>query len=199
MKTIFIPAKSKQFLDTSKLKNLPKNIAIFYSIQYKNQADKIKKSLSEKHSITKYAQVLGCSKPIISKKTQALLLISDGKFHAIGLAYETKLPVYLFSHNKLEKISQRETESLEKKQKGSYLRFLNETEIGVLVSTKPGQENLEKALNLKNKHKNKKFYFFLSNNLDTTEFQNFGLNSWINTSCPRLDMNTGSIININKI
>ncbi len=203
MKTLFISAKSTMQITDAELKslskNLPKNLAIAYSIQYKNLAEKIKKILSKKHKITFFTQVLGCSKPKIPKNTNAALLISDGKFHATSLAYETKLPVYLFSSGILEKISKEEIKNLEKKQKGAYLKFLHAEKIGILISTKPGQENLKKAINFQKKLKNKSSYLFIANNIDTNEFENFQIDSWVNTSCPRMDMNKGSIINISKI
>jgi 2-(3-amino-3-carboxypropyl)histidine synthase len=202
MKTLFIPAKSNAKIDLSKLESakFPKNLAIAYSIQYKELAEKIKNKLEHKYNLTKFTQILGCSNPNFSKDTKAILLISDGKFHAISLAYESNLPIYLFSNNNLEKISQKEIEIFSKKQKGAYLKFLNAEKVGILISTKPGQENLKKAIEFRKKLKDKDSYLFIANNIDTSEFENFPqIESWINTSCPRMDMNNNSIINLNKI
>ena len=106
---MFIPAKLKLRMDKTKIisfsKELPENIAIAYSIQYQHQAEEIRKILSKNHKITKLLQVLGCSKPKFSKNTSAILLISDGKFHAVSLALETKLPVYVLENSQLTKIS----------------------------------------------------------------------------------------------
>lgn len=203
MKTLFISAKSKYNLDDSKIealsKKFPKNLAITYSIQYQELAKKIKNIFSYEHKITMFSQVLGCSNPIIPKNTKTILLISDGKFHATSLAYETKLPVYLFSKGILNLISKREIETLEKKQKGAYLKFLYAEKIGILISTKQGQENLKRAIDFRKKHKDKNSYLFIANNINTNEFENFQIDSWVNTSCPRMDMNDASLININKI
>jgi len=201
MKTLFIPAKIKSEINTKKIQSLklPKNIAIAYSIQYKDISLKIKNILSKTHKITKLIQILGCSKLIFPKNTQAILLISSGKFHAISLAIESKLLIYTLEYNQLRKISREDIESFKKKQKASYVKFLNSDKIGILVSTKPGQQKLKKALDFKKRLKEKKSYLFISNNIDTREFENFGLNSWINTACPRLDMENNSIINIDKI
>ncbi|MCK5043509.1 diphthamide synthesis protein [Candidatus Pacearchaeota archaeon] len=203
METLFIPAKSKLKLNKKKAeeisKKLPKNIAIAYSIQYESLAFEIKNILSKKHKITKSIQVLGCSKPNLPKNTQAILLISSGKFHAMSLASETKLPVYILEHNSFSKISDNEINEIEKRQKVAYLKFLHANKIGILVSTKPGQQNLKRAIEISKKIKDKKSYLFISNNLDVNEFENFGLSSWINTACPRLDMNSNSIINMNKL
>ena len=203
METLFIPAKRKLKLNKKKAeeisKKLPKNIAIAYSIQYESLALEMKKILSKKHKIIKSIQVLGCSKPNLPKNTQAILLISSGKFHAMSLASETKLPVYILEHNNFSKISDNEISEIEKRQKVAYLKFLHANKIGILVSTKPGQQNLKRAIEISKKIKDKKSYLFISNNLDVNEFENFGLSSWINTACPRLDMNSNSIINMNKL
>jgi len=202
MKTLLIPAISKQELNKSnllKLKKLPKNIAIAYSIQYKNIAKQIKKQLAKSHNITKFAQVLGCSQIKLPKQTKATLLISDGKFHAIGLAQETQKPVYIYNNRGLQQISKKEIEKSNKKQKGTYLKYLNSYNIGALISTKPGQQNLKKAIQFKKQSK-KKTYLFLANNLNPAEFENFPqIQSWVNTACRRMDMTNSSILNIDKL
>jgi 2-(3-amino-3-carboxypropyl)histidine synthase len=204
MKTIFIPAKSKSKANQKKIlelsSQLPKNIAIAYSIQFKDISQEIKKILSKNHNITSITQVLGCSNPKFSKTTQAVLLISSGRFHAISLANESGLPIYILDRDKLTKISKKDIEDLKKQQKVAYLKFLNSKKTGILVSTKPGQNRLKQAITLKNKIKGKESYLFLSNNINTLEFENFpDIESWINTACPRLDMNNTSIINMNNI
>ena len=115
MRTLFIPAKSESKINKSKIleisKKLPENIAIAYSIQYKEIAEEIKEILSENHNIINLTQVLGCSQPLgcyrpqFPKNTQAILLISDGKFHAVSLAIETHIPIYIFNSNDFNQIS----------------------------------------------------------------------------------------------
>ena len=201
MKTLFIPAKINSEVNERKIQSLklPEDIAIAYSIQYKDIAEKVKKILSEKYNITGFVQVLGCSKPKFSKETQAILLITSGSFHAVALAFETKLPIYILQSDKLRKISDEEIYAFEKKKHASYMQFLNSEKIGILISTKPGQENLKKALSLKNKLRDKKSYFFLADEIDTRQFENFSdINAWINTACPRLDFE-GFVFNIGDL
>ena len=45
----------------------------------------------------------------------------------------------------------------------------------------------------------KQSYLFICNNINTYEFENFGLDSWVNTACPRMDMEDNKIINIDKL
>ncbi len=203
MKTLFLPAKIKSKVNKPKIfslsKKLPEKIAITYSIQYQDIAFEIKNILIKEKKITKFIQVLGCSRPNFPKNTQAILLIGSGRFHAISLAIQTKFPVYILENNQLTKISKMDIENFEKKQKASYVKFLNANKVGILVSTKPGQQNLKRALDFVKKIKTKKSYLFLSNNINVNEFENFGLDSWVNTACPRMDMNNNRIINIDKV
>jgi len=202
MKTLFIPAKVNSKVNELRIKEiskkLPINIAITYSIQYKEQAREIKSLLGKSHKINSFTQVLGCSRPDFPKSTQAILLIGNGRFHAISLAFESKLPVYILEDNQLTKISKKEIEMLEKKQKASYVKFLHADKVGILISTKPGQQRLKQAIDIKKKLK-KQSYLFICNNINTQEFENFGLNSWVNTACPRMDMNSNSIITITRL
>ena len=78
------------------------------------------------------------------------------------------------------------------------MNFLNADKAGILVSTKPGQENLKEAIEFKKKTK-KKTYIFICNNINTSEFENFGLKAWVNTACPRLDMNDYRIVNLSQL
>jgi len=204
MKTIFIPVKKKIDLNISKVneisKSLPENITIAYSIQYQDLAINIKDILSKKHKINLFTQVLGCSNLKLGKNTQAILLISDGRFHGASLALETKLPVYVFDNNTFFNVSNKEISDFEKKQKAIYMKFISSDNLGIIISLKPGQYNLHKSIDLKKKlrNKGKKCYLFIGNNINRSEFDNFHIDYYINTACPRLDMDLGAI-NINKM
>lgn len=202
MKTLFIPAKVKAEINEKRIleisEKLPKQIAIVYSIQYQDIAKEIKEILSKKHKITSFIQVLGCSKPKFSKTTQAVLLIGSGRFHAVSLAIESGFPIYILDSNNLTKIPEQEIGQFQKKQKASYLKFLHTDKIGILISTKPGQQKLERAIKFKQKQK-KKSYLFLADNINTAEFENFQIDFWVNTACPRIDMDSSEIINIDNL
>jgi diphthamide biosynthesis enzyme Dph1/Dph2-like protein len=202
MKKIFIPLIEKLTIKKGIIekinRELPKNIAVFYTIQYKNFAKKILNKIKSKQ-ITKFSQILGCSNPKLPKETEAILLIGEGGFHANSLAYESKKNVYLLEKENLRKINKEEIEKLEKKEKTALVNFLNNDRIGVLIANKPGQARLQQALETKNKIKKKKIYFFLANEVNSKEFENFGLKSWVNTACPRIDLEDNKIMNLNNI
>jgi 2-(3-amino-3-carboxypropyl)histidine synthase len=200
MKTLFIQAKINFEINPKKIQSLklPKNIALAYSIQYKDVAEKIKQILSKKHKITSFIQVLGCSNPKFSLNTEAVLLISSGRFHAVSLALNSNFPVYILESDNLKKISGEEIENLRKNKKSAYLKFLNSEKIGILISTKPGQENLKRAISLREKLKKKNSYLFISHEINIREFENFDIESWVNTACPRMDFDS-PVINISDL
>ncbi|OYT35797.1 hypothetical protein B6U91_02455 [Candidatus Pacearchaeota archaeon ex4484_71] len=204
MKIMFIPAKekisfNKKIIDSIE-KELPERIAVCYSIQYKSLAKKIKDRLSEKNKeIVSFLQVLGCSKPKFPKETEAILLVGEGRFHSVSLEYESRIPVFILEGNKFHRVEGQDVEKMKKRLKGSYLNYLNSKEIGILVTTKPGQQRLKRAIDFKRNLKDKKGYVFLANGINISEFENFGINSWVNTACPRMDLEDSRIININSL
>ena len=208
MKRIFIPAKLKESLTNKRVseisKKLPGKIAIVYSIQYQKQALSIKEQLSKEKEVLAFSQILGCSLIKFPKDIEAILVISSGEFHASSIANSTGKKVYVFDLHNLKEISKSDVEKVQKKKKASYLNFLHADNIGILVSTKPGQENLELTektkKKLENKFPEKQFFIFISNNINTGEFENFpDIKSWVNTACPRMDLEHRKIINISDL
>lgn len=200
MKKLFITSKSNSVVDLSKinLSKFPKKIALFYSVQFEEQAKKLKNFLSGKKEITSFSQVLGCSFPKLDKNTEAVLLVGSGKFHALSLAVNYTLPVFILQNNSVLEISREEIAKFQQKQKSHFMKYLNSDKIGILISTKPGQQNLKKAFEFSDKL-SKISYLYIGNEINSSEFENFPeIECWVNTACPRLDMNN-FILNFSKI
>ena len=201
MKTLFIKSKQKVSglnLSNKELSRLPRKLFLAYSIQYVDLAKQIKKQLEKnKIKITKFQQVLGCSR--VNTKLP-VLLIGTGRFHAINLYLQSPV-VYLLENNKIIKIPQQEIDRIKAKKKTALIKFLKADNIGILVTTKPGQENMKKAIMLKQKlqKQGKNVYIFISNNIDTNQFENFNIDSWVNTACPGLAIDNPDIINFLEI
>lgn len=199
MKTLFIEALRKESLDKARLNELeqvlPNTIHLAYSIQYKNLANQVKKELeSKKIKIQGFSQILGCSE--VKTKAEAILLIGNARFHALNLALSSGKEVFIFPEN--NKISKEEIEKYRQKQKGKCLKFLSASEVGIIVSLKSGQQNLEEALRIKAKQR-KKAYLFLSDSISIGELENFPLDVFINTACPGLALDSSRIINSRDI
>jgi len=198
MRILYIDSKQKNLnLDLSKeeLKKLPKSLFLAYSLQYKDIANQIKYFLEENRiKINQFQQVLGCSQ---IKTDLPILLIGTGRFHAINLYLQTP-EVYILENNHIIQIPKSEIDRFRAKKQTALIKFLNAENIGILVTTKPGQENICKAVKLKQslQKKGKNAYIFLSNNIDLSQFENFNIQSWVNTACPGLSMDNPDIINI---
>ena len=200
-KILYIESKQKNLdinLNKSEISKLPKKLFLAYSIQYKELAESIKEQLKRNSiKVEKFQQVLGCSKI----KTQLpILLISTGKFHAQNLFLQTPI-LYITENDKIVQIPKKDIEAQRTRRKTALMKFLKADSIGILVSTKPGQEKLNKAIKLKAglEKQGKQTYIFVSNNINTNQFENFPIDSWVNTACSGLCMDNSAIINIEDI
>ena len=198
MKTLFIPARGK--LDIEKLKEIKiKNkFGLLSSVQYLHYLPEIKKYF--KNSVMG-GQILGCNLKNalkIKSKVKSYLYIGSAYFYPTEIALKTNIPVYIYNPltEKFSQVSQTETETIKKQNKGKLIKFYSANKYGILVSTKKGQNRINEARKLQKKLKNS--YIFIFNNLDTKELENFpDIDCWINTACPRIEYKT--IINYQDI
>ena len=212
MKLMFVEARCKKpvFIGKHVLK-LPEKIGLVTTVQFIEQVKEIKSQLEKegkkvffgkgKHAAYQ-AQVLGCdvdSAVSVEKKVDAFLYIGSGLFHPTAISLKTKKDVFIFNPltNKFNKIDREQAEKINKKNKGALIKFLSSKEIGVIVTTKPGQEQLKKAFELKNKFRDKNFYFLVFNTIDFNQLENFPfVECFVNTACPRIALDDS--IKINK-
>ncbi|RJQ15895.1 hypothetical protein C4573_07120 [Candidatus Woesearchaeota archaeon] len=220
MKVAFIAAKYDNpiLLPEKLFKILPKKVCLFTTIQFMHQLESIKQQLENKGITvtlrestnyyyqgkkTREGQLLGCNLEEFDN-IDAFLYIGDGLFHPKILMVKNNQSVYGYDPiaEVVEKLDSKDIEKLKKKQQGAYAKFLSSKEIGVLISTKPGQNYLNKAEKLREKFPEKNFYFILFNDINFTELENFNfVECWINTACYRIgydDTNkmTKAVINI---
>jgi diphthamide biosynthesis enzyme Dph1/Dph2-like protein len=181
------------------LKLLPKKFFIAYVIQYKNLAHELKNKLENKFDILGFKQVLGCSK---IGQQDTILLVGGGKFHALNLLKYAKR-VIVFNGEQTIELDAKDKTEIEKAGRARFSQFLHANNIGMLVSTKKGQFNLEAALHakktLESKFSNKKFNIFMFETLSYSEFENFPVDFWINFSCPGIEYDHKRIINLDTL
>lgn len=197
MKVLYIESRLKDMnlvLPEEEIKKLPKKLFLAYSIQFKDLVPKIKKQLEKSNIVilgTK--QVLGCTR---LKSKDPILLIGQGRFHARNLLSQENV-VFILENNTIIKVPYHDLETLKLKLKTSLIKFLSANNMGIIVSTKPGQANIDIALKLKEKliKKKKNAYLFMSNNINIAEFENFNIDSWVNTACSGLTFDSPEIIN----
>jgi 2-(3-amino-3-carboxypropyl)histidine synthase len=102
---------------------------------------------------------------------------------------ENEKPVFVFDPfgQDWQKLDKSLVETRLRKKKGALSRFLSSKNIGVLVSTKPGQSFLRQSFKLRNIYPTKNFYYIISNNIDFSQLENFNfVECWVNTACPRI-------------
>ncbi len=212
MKTLFIETKKKfdeSKINYSLLDNLPgKTISIAATIQYIDLIPKIKSYLESKNKkvIIKQgahhkAHILGCNSTALDKKADTVLIITDGKFHAINNAIQLQREVHIFNTQTLDKITQQEINTHNKKTEAKQKKFLMADNIGIILSTKHGQHHkqIEKIKN-KIEKLGKSAYIFEANNINTQEFENFPqIQLWVNTACFGLARDDPKIINFQDI
>ena len=179
---------------------LPKNIGLAATVQFLDFIDEIKQYLEKngKHVYLdkkrqKYAaQLLGCDisgAEKIKDSVDAFLYIGTGVFHPLGISLNIRKDVFCYDpiSGSISKIDTQEVDKYNKKRKAAYLKFLESTEIGILVSLKPGQNNFRKAVELKKRLADKNCYILASDTLDFNQVENFPfVQCWVNTACNRI-------------
>lgn len=200
MKKIFVEARynGQLHLDKIKKEKMPDKIGIVASIQFIHLIPQIKSALEKKGKDvylsegTYSGQVLGCDQyhaTILEDKIAAFLYIGDGRFHPLGIAEKTEKPVFTFDpvSGRFSQVTKHEISVREKKRKTAYLKFLHAKNVGIIISTKPGQMHLNYVSEIAKKIKDKELYYFLCDNYHDEERANFRfIDSWINTACPRI-------------
>ncbi|MCB9362904.1 diphthamide synthesis protein [Candidatus Woesearchaeota archaeon] len=188
------------------LKN-KKAIALFAAVQF-IKLDNLKAQLEEqghevlithgKRTSGKY-QLLGCdcysdafADADIFKKADIVLYIGDGLFHpkALLLAQqECDVMVYDPKTNTHNLLTQDDIDKQKKRYKANIIKYLSSDIIGIMATTKTGQNYLKNAIKLKEnlKAKGKQAYVFCGDTLNYSEMENFPfIECWVNTACPRI-------------
>ena len=209
---LFIPAHYEKgiVLTDKALEELRKykKIALFASVQF-IKLETIVRQLKENgiKVLTTHGkrtsgefQLLGCDcfndsfeNKKIFDECDVILYIGDGLFHPIALLLsqqQSKNPKPIMLYDPISKtikeINQNETKSNLKKYKANLMKYINADKIGVLVSTKTGQQHLKNALLLKEKS-DKQVYIFVEDTFNFSNMENFPfIDVWVNTACPRI-------------
>ena len=140
-----------------------KTISIAGTVQYLDFIPIIKKYLEKNNKILikkgafHQGHVIGCNPSAFDTRAEILLLLTDGKFHAINNALLLDREIYIYNLNKLEKICKQDLQKQKQRVKAKKVKFLSSQVVGLIVSTKQGQ-NFKGIKNL-SKRIIKKFLF----------------------------------------
>jgi len=168
------------------------SVGLVATAQHLNRLDAVKAFLeSEGKRVAVGGQVLGCRQDnAIGLDVDCILYIGSGRFHPLGIAYRTEKPVYML--NPLSGVLDRITD-LEKKRwlgrrKGAIMRALDARTFGIMVSTKDGQFDMKRAVELKGRleARGKEAFIFAAEELSPGNLLAFRVDVWVNTACPRM-------------
>lgn len=181
----------KKFLEKVKKKTEPyEKIGVCYLIQRKIQAQELCESMEKAFMC---GQVLGCNMTNVLKykgEAHAFLLVGSGRFHGIEMKRVSEKPVFVAVPNQeIFEIGDKELARMQGIKTRFTIDFHRSKNIGLLVSTKKGQFNLERAKKAKRKleKSGKNAYIFLFDTLVPEDLENFsGIDFWINFACPRM-------------
>lgn len=212
MDKLFIEARKKFDFDSIKFNLLDdisgQKIALAATVQYLDLVDKVKEYLESrgKEVLIKKgayydAHVLGCNSNAFELGADSFLMLVDGTFHAMNNAIQIKKEIYVFNEDNLSKISIKDIEEHDKKTLTKKKKFLIGETVGLLVSTKEGQ-NQKNIYSIKEKIEKlgKTVYVFEGDNFDLNEFENFPeISIWVNTACFGIARDDMRIVNLSDV
>ncbi len=196
MKVIYLPAEIEADVlpvVAKSLKYLDKKVGILTTAQHLSRLKDVQKFLlKEGFKAEIGGQVLGCNQTNVKKieaKVDCFLYIGSGRFHPIGIGLKTKKKVVCANplNEEVSVLDRTFVDVYEKKKQGAMLKFYDASNVGVLITTKSGQNRYKLALKLEKKYPDKKFYFFVCETLMFNELENFPfIDCWVNTMCLRI-------------
>ena len=179
---------------------MPEKLAVVTTSQHLHNIGDVRKQLP---NAVFAGQVLGCRADTaknLAPKVDAFLYVGTGEFHPIRIALDSHKPVFVW--NPVSKVfgqlSETQIAAYRKRVQASLNHFYHADTIGVLISTKPGQNNnmitsptLANKMNpveqILRRTDSKKYYLFASDTLNSADLENFPfIQCWINLACSRI-------------
>lgn len=200
MKTHFIEVKYEKKVEIPKdvLDRLPKEIMLFLTAQLMDQKEDVIKQLQKagkkvcltkpRHTIHE-GQILGCSTEKQEGDFDAFFYIGDGMFHPQALIIKNDKPVHVWDaiNEKYKLLTKKDAEMTRNRINAAKTAFLMAKNIGVLVTTKPGQNKLVHFMNIRNNYADKRFYYLVNNNIEFDRLEDFPfIDCFVNTACERI-------------
>ena len=146
-------------------------------------------------------QVLGCDPYAgvsIKEEVDCFIYLGSGKFHPLGLLLKTEKPVFSVDVEKNEMKDIDEFKDKFLKQKYVAVEAAKDAErFGILVSSKPGQMNLELAEKIKEKlrKEDKKAWILMFDEIKPEKVEFLELDALVNTACPRIAIEDRTLFN----
>ena len=152
-----------------------------------------KKVIMDKGVLTAHeGQILGCD-TVAATKTEnnidCFLAIGSGIFHPLGLALKTDKPFFAIDveYGSMNEIKNSRDKFL--RQRYAAIALAKDAKVvGILVSVKPGQENIAFAEKLRDRmiKSGKKAYILAFDEITASKLEGIPIDLYVNTACPRI-------------
>ncbi|MEM5812125.1 MAG: diphthamide biosynthesis enzyme Dph2 [Candidatus Aenigmatarchaeota archaeon] len=176
-------------------------ICLLTTVQFIDSIEPAKKFLESKGKnvligkpkIAKYpGQVLGCdysAAKACEKEAKCFLFLGSGRFHPLGLVQNVNKPVLFadFESGRIENL-ERERFRLMKIRAANLEKAKESNNFGIVVSTKPGQQNLvvaEKAKSVLEK-KGKNAWIIIAGEFTSQKLLGLKIDCLVDCACPRI-------------
>ncbi|MGB9675696.1 MAG: diphthamide biosynthesis enzyme Dph2 [Candidatus Bathyarchaeales archaeon] len=211
--TIYVEARATVSVEETVEKALPllegwRKIGLTTTVQHVQTIDHIKDVLlragkavivGDAGQLNYPGQVIGCNysnATSIAKDVEAFLFIGGGRFHALGVALSTSKPtIAVDPYEKTASSIEKDVEKIVKQRWASIEEAKQARTMAVLVGLKPGQKQLEKAVDLKQKleEQSKNVYLFAIREVTPEMMMEFpAIDAYVNTACPRISLDDAS-------
>jgi len=175
-------------------------ISLVTTIQFAHCLEKVREFLESRGKKVhmgsagklKGGQILGCDFSNAKKledKVDCFLFIGSGRFHPLGLQETVSKPVLFLDLEKKNLTNFfREKERMEMLRTMRVQKARDLRNFGVIVSTKPGQVNIEKAEIVRKKliSKGKNVYVLVADQFTPEKLIGLKIDVLVNTACPRI-------------
>ena len=183
------------------ISELEKDVGLLTTVQHAHKLGEVRKFLRDRGinalignptGRVKYpGQVLGCNFStalMVKSKVSMYLYIGTGRFHPLGAAMVTgKKVLALDPHAGTHEIIE-EGERFLRIRYGLIAKATNAKNFAIIVSTKPGQERMNVALDLKKKavERGKNADILVMDRISPDALLGSGYDAYVSTACPRI-------------
>ncbi|MCW4020019.1 MAG: diphthamide biosynthesis enzyme Dph2 [Candidatus Bathyarchaeota archaeon] len=211
--TIYMEAKANVDVKTAVEKAIEQlepwtRIGLATTVQHIHMLSEARKILEEAGKMvyiggagqTKYSgQVLGCNYSnvkAVSDRVEAFLFVGGGRFHALGLYLATMKPTIVADPFEKRAYSiDADAQKIVRRRWAEISEAKEARNFGVVIGLKPGQRNIEAALNLKEalEKRGKTAVLLALREITASALLQFPtIDAYVNTACPRIALNESS-------
>jgi len=186
-----------------------KRIGLYCSVQFVQKIATVVKQLEEAgHTVVtsqpdrtdEQHQILGCDvfhdNLRLADIPDVFLYVGDGQFHPRALLLmqrysKEKVPVITWDPfaKKGSVLTVNDVRQIVVKEKANLMKFLSSDTIGVIITTKWGQQQFGYTQQLEKKYPDKQIYYFIADTIRFSDCVNYPfVEVWVNSACPRLSL-----------